>query len=187
MPQEDSIAMAEDAAFHREQTQVAAGMAAAALIAIAAIGVALWRGDGPAEPAAERLAIALRLDLFVIVWLLAAIGNVARLRFFSAQDIAGSATTVASDAVRRGNAILQNTLEQAALAVTVHLGLAATLPHPAPLLLTLVILFGLGRLLFWLGYAWGAAGRAFGFALTFYPTAFSLIVGLAVVLTGRAA
>ncbi len=55
------------------------------------------------------------------------------------------------------------------------------------MLLTLVILFGLGPLLFWLGYASGAAGRAFGFALTFYPTAFSLIVGFAIVLTGRAA
>ncbi|MGJ5130875.1 hypothetical protein [Bradyrhizobium oligotrophicum] len=55
------------------------------------------------------------------------------------------------------------------------------------MLLTLVILFGLGRLLFWLGYASGGAGRAFGFAFTFYPTAFSLIVGLAIVLTGRAA
>ncbi|WP_315753874.1 MULTISPECIES: hypothetical protein [unclassified Bradyrhizobium] len=55
------------------------------------------------------------------------------------------------------------------------------------MLLTLVILFGLGRLLFWLDYARGAAGRAFGVALTFYPTAFSLIIGLILVLTGRAA
>ncbi|WP_315724132.1 MULTISPECIES: MAPEG family protein [unclassified Bradyrhizobium] len=179
--------MAEDAAFHREQRQVATGMAAAALIAVAAIGIALWQGSGPAQPLAARLATALRLDLFVIVWLLAAIGNVARLRFFSVQDIAGSATTVASEAVRRGNAILQNTLEQAVLAVAVHLGLAATLPYPDLLLVALVILFGLGRLLFWLGYARGAAGRAFGFALTFYPTAFSLILGIVLVLTGRAA
>ncbi|MGJ4949321.1 MAPEG family protein [Bradyrhizobium sp. HKCCYLS20291] len=162
-------------------------MAAAALIAIAAIAFALWKAEGPAQPAAERLALALKLDLFVIVWLLASIGNVARLRFFSAQDIAGSATTVASDAVRRGNAILQNTLEQAVLAVGVHLGLAATLPNPAPLLITLVVLFGLGRLLFWLGYAGGAAGRALGFALTFYPTAFSLIAGIVLVLTGHTA
>jgi hypothetical protein len=179
--------MAEDAAFHREQKQVAAGMAAAALIAIAAICVALWQVDEPAQPAAERLAMALRLDLFVVVWLLAAIGNVARLRFFSAQDIGGSANATASQAVRQGNAVLQNTLEQVVLAVIVHLGLAATLPDPEPLLLTLVILFGIGRLSFWLGYIGGAAGRAFGFALTFYPTAFSLIVGLVVVLTGRAA
>jgi hypothetical protein len=179
--------MAEDAAFHREQRQVATGMAAAALVALAAIGLGLWHGSGPAQPVAERLAMALRLDLFVIVWLLAAIGNVARLRFFSAEDIAGSATTVASGAVRRGNAILQNTLEQAVLAVAVHLGLAAALPHPDVLLVTLVVLFGLGRLLFWLGYARGAAGRAFGFALTFYPSAFALVAGLVLVVTGRAA
>ncbi|GLH80788.1 hypothetical protein SSBR45G_56970 [Bradyrhizobium sp. SSBR45G] len=179
--------MADDAAFHREQRHVAAGMAAAALIAVTAIGLALWRSGGAAQPAAERLATALRLDLLVIVWLLGAIGNVARLRFFSAQDIAGAAATVASDAVRRGNAILQNTLEQAVLAVAVHLGLAATLPRPEVLLVTLVVLFGLGRLLFWVGYARGAAGRAFGFALTFYPTAFALIAGVAIVLSGHAA
>ncbi|CCD88249.1 conserved membrane protein of unknown function [Bradyrhizobium sp. ORS 285] len=177
--------MAEDAAFRREQRQVAAGMAAAALTAIVAIGLALWQGGGAAQPAAERLATALRLDLFVIVWLLAAIGNVARMRFFSAQDIAGSATTTASEAVRRGNAILQNTLEQVVLAIPVHLGLAAALPQPGLLLVTLVVLFGGGRLLFWLGYARGAAGRAFGFALTFYPTAFALVIGLVLVLTGR--
>ncbi|CCD92503.1 conserved membrane hypothetical protein [Bradyrhizobium sp. ORS 375] len=179
--------MADDAAFRREQRQVAAGMAAAALTGIVAIGLALAHSGSPAQPAAERLALALRLDLFVVVWLLAAIGNVARLRFFSVQDIAGAATTVASEAVRRGNAILQNTLEQVVLAVAVHLGLAATLADPAPLLTTLVALFGLGRLLFWLGYARGAAGRAFGFALTFYPTAFALLIGLFLVLTGRAA
>ncbi|MGJ5175545.1 MAPEG family protein [Bradyrhizobium oligotrophicum] len=179
--------MTMDAAFHREQKQVAGGMAAAALIAIVAIGIALWQADGPAQPAAGRLATALKLDLFVIVWLLASIGNVARLRFFSAQDIAGSATTVATEAVRRGNAILQNTLEQAVLAVSVHLALAAILPDPRTLLTTLVVLFGLGRLLFWLGYARGAAGRAFGFALTFYPTAFALLAGLGLVLAGRAA
>ncbi|CCD97566.1 MAPEG family protein [Bradyrhizobium sp. STM 3809] len=179
--------MSEDAAFRREQRQVAAGMAAAALTGVVAIGLALWHGGSAAQPEAERLAMALRLDLCVLAWLLAAIGNVARLRFFSAQDIAGAATTVASEAVRRGNAILQNTLEQVVLAIAVHLGLAATLPDPATLLTTLVVLFGLGRLLFWLGYARGAAGRAFGFALTFYPTAFALIIGLVLVLSGRAA
>ena len=179
--------MAQDAAFHHEQRQVAAGMAAAALIAIAAIAITLWQGGGAAEPVGERLAVALRLDLFVIVWLLASIGNVARLRFFSAQDIAGSANTTASQTVRQGNAILQNTLEQVVLAVAVHLALAATLPRPELLITTLVVLFGVGRLFFWLGYARGAAGRAFGFALTFYPTAFALIICAVLILTGRAA
>ncbi|CAL74641.1 Hypothetical protein; putative membrane protein [Bradyrhizobium sp. ORS 278] len=178
--------MADDTAFRHEQRQVATGMAAAALTGLVAIGVALGQSGGSAQPIAERLAVALRLDLFVIVWLLASIGNVARLRFFSRQDIAGAATTVASEAVRRGNAILQNTLEQAALAIAVHLGLAASLHDPVPLLTTLVVLFGLGRLLFWLSYAKGAAGRAFGFALTFSPTAFALVIGLLLVLTGRA-
>ena len=37
------------------------------------------------------------------------------------------------------------------------------------------LLFALGRVLFVAGYASGAAARAFGFALTFYPTVTLLI------------
>jgi len=45
------------------------------------------------------------------------------------------------------------------------------------------ILFFIGRVLFWRGYARGAPGRALGFALTFYPTVamLLLIVGRLVV------
>ncbi len=34
----------------------------------------------------------------------------------------------------------------------------------------LVVLFGIGRAAFWRSYQYGAARRALGFALTFYPT-----------------
>ena len=40
------------------------------------------------------------------------------------------------------------------------------------------VLFALGRLLFWRGYAGGAPSRALGFGLTFYPTALMLIVNI---------
>jgi hypothetical protein len=40
----------------------------------------------------------------------------------------------------------------------------------------LAALFSLGRLAFWIGYRHGAPWRAFGFAVTFYPT----VVGYAI-------
>jgi hypothetical protein len=46
------------------------------------------------------------------------------------------------------------------------------------------ILFLIGRILFFLGYAEGAASRAFGFALTFYPT-LMLLVGVGFFVPGR--
>jgi uncharacterized membrane protein YecN with MAPEG domain len=37
-------------------------------------------------------------------------------------------------------------------------------------------LFCGGRVLFWIGYRHGAVGRAFGFALTFYPSVGALLL-----------
>jgi hypothetical protein len=126
----------------------------------------------------NRIAFTLKADLFVVIWLFVTIANVARLRFFSPQDIAGSGSTTASDHVRNANAVLENTLEQTVLAIPVHLALATILPHPKPLIIALVMLFGIGRAFFWHGYAKGAPARAFGFALTFYPTVFSIFVAV---------
>ena len=47
-----------------------------------------------------------------------------------------------------------------------------------------VILFVVGRALFWRGYASGAPGRALGFALTFYPQVVMLVVIAGYVLVG---
>lgn len=45
------------------------------------------------------------------------------------------------------------------------------------------ILFVFGRIAFVAGYARGAPARAFGFALTFYPTVFMLLAsGVALIL-----
>jgi hypothetical protein len=169
-------------AFRREQRQVAAGMLAAALIAVAVIGGALYFASGVTQPFNERIAAAFKADLFVAFWLFAAIANVARLRFFSREDIGGSAGMTASRSVRNAGAVLQNTLEQVVLAALVYLALAAVLARPTPLIVALTVLFSLGRLLFWIGYSNGAPGRAFGFALTFYPSAFSLLVAVVTIL-----
>jgi hypothetical protein len=50
----------------------------------------------------------------------------------------------------------------------------------------LVCLFAAGRLLFWAGYRRGAKGRAFGFALTFYPSALALLASTIAALAGWA-
>jgi hypothetical protein len=132
---------------------------------------------------AERLGAALRADALVLLWLAAAIGNVARLRFFSADDISGAAGGPDGPAVRRANGLLRNTAEQVLLATGAHLALAASLERPVPLVAMLVALFCAGRALFWWGHARGAAARALGFGLTFYPSVLALLLSAALLLT----
>lgn len=167
--------------FRAEQRRVAVGMASGlAITAVALMLAALWEPvDMPVRPVVERLQAALRMDLFVVGWLAAAIANVARLRFFSWDDIAGSRAGPGSTPVRDAGAILQNTLEQSVLAIPTHLAFATISDRPMTVLMTLTALFCVGRAMFWIGYRHGAHGRALGFALTFYPTV--AILGLSAV------
>ncbi len=171
------------AALGREQRLTLAGMIAAVVVTAATLVLAppALVALLPVLPgAAERVAFAARAELLLALPLALAIAVVARLRFFSAADIAGAAFTTPTRPVAVANAVLQNTLEQTALAVPVHLGLAATLaPHQLGAVPALVALFLVGRLAFAIGYARGAAARAFGFALTFYPTLAALGWGIA--------
>ncbi len=133
------------------------------------------------ESTADRLAFALTCDVFVFLWLLAGVVRVARMRFFSPQDMEGAGLTVESAPIKAERAVLQNTLEQVVLAIGAHLALATLLPaEDLGLIPTLVAVFAVGRLAFWLGYGHGASQRAFGFGTTFYPTVFAY--GLAVML-----
>lgn len=141
---------------------------------------------GPSAPFAARVQFALRADLVVVAWLAAAIANVAARRFFSERDIGGS-VDVASEQVRMAKAVLQNTVEQVGLAVVTHLIVAATFDRSSPLIAALVCLFAVGRLLFWAGYGHGATGRAFGFALTFYPSILALLASATAIIVGRTA
>ena len=170
--------------FAREQRGVAIGMAAALVVALVVM-IAAAAADRAAAPLRldMRLTDALRADAFVLVWLAAGIAHVARLRFFSPADIGGS-VAAAGDAVGRGRAILQNTLEQVCLAIPVHLMLAAVLPQSGTLIVAMAVLFGIGRLCFWAGYRHGARWRAFGFALTFYPSVGGLAAAMLLAATG---
>lgn len=127
----------------------------------------------------SRLAYALRADLFVIAWVALGVIAVARIRFDSPADMAGSGLSQPSERIAVPRAILQNTLEQAVFAVVVHLALATLLrPDEMRVIPAAVLLFCLGRAAFWLGYRHGAAARAFGFAATFWPTVACLALAL---------
>lgn len=124
---------------------------------------------------------------FVAPWLLlliapfgAMIGNLARHRFFTPEDIDGSGLTRGTDKANIYQAILQNTLEQLALALPLHLVYALWMPrHWLGVVPLCACFFLVGRVLFALGYRNGAPSRAVGFALTFYPSMAMLALALA--------
>lgn len=172
----------------REQRGVARGAIAAAIVALLTLVFAWWSGGrwiAPRADIAERLALALRLDLAVLLCLVAAIGRVANRRFFSAEDIGGAGSSTESAAVHESRAILQNTLEQVVLAIPIHLALALLLPADRmAVIAALVLLFVVGRIAFAAGYSRGGPGRAFGFGLTFYPSVAALVAAIGLALAG---
>ena len=131
----------------------------------------------------ERIAIALKADLLIALYLMFSIGNLARQRFFNPTDIDGSGLTSGTDRARALQAILQKTLEQAVLALFAHLIWVVVMPVSwlgvAPVAASL---FCCGRIAFARGYARGAPARALGFALTFYPSVLMLMVAVGRVL-----
>ena len=166
-----------------KQRGVLAGMAAGLLITLVAIVAAIAWAPGPLLPAPDASATivqALQWDVFLAACLAANIGMLARHRFFTPADIDGGGLSPGTSHAQLLQSMLQNTLEQAVLALFVHLAWAAAMPRtwqaavPAA-----VILFVCGRVLFWNGYAGGAPRRALGFTLTFYPSVVMLLLVLA--------
>jgi len=162
-----------------EQRRVLWGMgrAAAVMVLVLGFGTVLTWPLMPALPRLEdRLAFALRCDLFVVAWLAAAVAAVARGRFFSPADIGGAGYGSAGPRIAVASAVLGNTLEQVVLAVVAHVGLGSLLRGWELVVVPLLVgLFCAGRLAFWMGYRHGAGGRAFGFGLTFYPSVLALV------------
>ena len=163
-----------------KQSGVLKGIITGACITVIALVVALFAGPVTVSLNAavgERIAFALKADLFVVLWLAVSIGQLARHRFFTPEDIDGGGLTHGTDKTRILQSTLQNTLEQTVLAVLVHVIWAATMPASwATAIPAAVILFIVGRILFTRGYSGGASSRALGFALTFYPSVAMLVV-----------
>jgi len=104
-------------------------------------------------------------------------------RFFSPQDIDGAGLTEATARARLLQALVQNTLEQTVLGALAWGAWLALAPAASVgLAAVCAALFFVGRLAFFAGYGRGAAARALGFGLTFYPT-----VGLIALCLPRAA
>lgn len=132
------------------------------------------------ESMPERLAFAARASSIVMLCVLVAVGMVSSARRSSPADIGGSAAGPPSPKLAIRVAFLQNTLEQAILAVVLYFGLASLLSGDwLSLIVVGVIFFVVGRVLFLRGYAGGAEGRALGMSVTMIPTA----VGYGVAIT----
>ena len=170
-----------------KQRGVLLGMAAGLVATLAALALAITARPTlltPTDDYAASVMHALRWDVLIVLCLTANIGLLARHRFFTPEDIDGGGLTKGTAQAQVLQATLQNTLEQTVLALSVHAVWAAEMPASWQAVIpAAAILFFIGRVLFWRGYAHGAPGRALGFALTFYPTVamLLLIVGRLVV------
>lgn len=176
-----SLGVKQAMAFDMEQGRIGKGAIAALAIAVTVLAACLLR-DQPdlefADPARSKLL------LFLIAALLAgslaaAIIAVAHQRFFEPLDREAAAAGTASSRIGQLQAILRNTHEQVTLAALVYSGGWLIFP-PAwrDAIPAAAILFAIGRIFFAHGYAKGAAGRAFGFGLTFYPTILLALLGI---------
>ena len=153
----------------KAQTGVAIGMA----VGLAAtVGAFAWPNQPPVPSnAGARLEIWFACAVSACLWLLISVGRLANHRFFSPADIDGAGLTEGTARAKLLQSLIQNTLEQALLAVAAWGAWLFLAPEGRRgLVIVCAILFSLGRLLFFALYARGAAGRALGFALTFYPT-----------------
>lgn len=167
----------------REQRRIYRNSAAALLLCAAVLGgahIILPRMvQLPGSDLETRLTFWAGANLFLGAWVMIGIGMVARGRRHSAEDIGGSAYSRPSPKIAVALAFLQNTFEQfvaasfALFALMMLLGAAAM-----PFIAASVLLFGVGRVAFFLGYPKGAGGRAFGMAVTAIPTAVAFVLAL---------
>jgi uncharacterized membrane protein YecN with MAPEG domain len=124
----------------------------------------------------HKLKVAMISCIVPTLFLAIAIGRLAKHRFQTPEDIDGEGLSGGTAQARILQSLLQNTVEQTLLASLVYCAWAAVMPGNFLSAVPLAAMaFGLGRLLFFTGYKKGAASRAIGFALTFYPTIVMLI------------
>jgi len=163
-----------------KQQGVLRGMVAGVITTLLALALAISAHPPaltPEQGYAPALAHALKWDVLLVVSLTVNIGLLARHRFFTPEDIDGGGLTKGTPHAQVLQSTLQNTLEQTVLGLSIHTIWAVAMPQswqaavPAA-----AILFLVGRVLFWRGYAHGASARALGFALTFYPSVAMLIL-----------
>ncbi len=161
-----------------DMAQAECAIRRASLFALLAVGVGVAVGCAVQPriyvfPAAlvDRLAFAAQASVFVLVWVLIGVLLVSTARRLSPQDIGGSAAGPPSERIAIYAAFLQNTLEQAVLAVGLYVALATLVTARwLSLIVVGVVLFAIGRILFLRGYRRGVRGRSLGMTLTMMPT-----------------
>ena len=138
-----------------------------------------WPFETPSATMDGRLhllALAVLAPAITVAFSIARLGNH---RFHSPQDLDGSGLTQGTQRAKLLQSLLQNSLEQLVLALPAYLAWALLAPaRLVHLILVAALLFVIGRVLFFHGYARGAPGRALGFALTFYPSVVVLVGAL---------
>lgn len=165
--------------FTEKQSGVLKGVGFGLLMAIAIIVMGVWFNpfsfsDNLNEM--ERLSIALQCSLIPTFFLAISIGRLAKHRFFTPEDIDGGGLSHGSDEARVLQSLLQNTLEQFALAFVIYLSWSLMMPANWLSVVPLAaIAFAIGRVMFFVGYKHGAPSRAIGFTLAFYPSLMMMI------------
>jgi hypothetical protein len=158
--------------FDRNQWMILAqGAAASSIIMIGLFSQDTLRAvfDLPEQALADRIAFAIRWLALPGFMLLIGIQGVATGRFLS--DAVDGTRTPVSHRLELNLRYNLNTLEQAFLAAIAYTGLAVTLQHSQLVIIPFfAILFAIGRICFWVGYALNPIARGFGLVLTFLPT-----------------
>ena len=132
----------------------------------------------PAMPlVTDRLVFTLRWNSLTIGFLLVLVGHIGNTRFFSAQ--ANPLSSVDKDKVEIHCRVLQNSLEQFLLSFVLQLSTVTWLEEAQMKIIPIVVvLFLVGRVLFWRGYLdpyCGHARRAYGLPLTMFTNLGMLI------------
>lgn len=163
----DKVDMAAEERAIRRANMLAMALTLAAFAAAYALGPAI---AAPPASLPERLAFAVACWSVVAFVVLVAVLMVSITRRFSPEDIGGQAAGPPSDRLAIRAAFLQNTLEQAVVAAGAYGALTVTATGAWLMLMpAAVVLFIIGRGLFYAGYHRGAGGRAPGMALSMLP------------------
>ncbi|MEE8387032.1 MAG: MAPEG family protein [Acidiferrobacterales bacterium] len=163
-----------------KQIGVLKGIIPGAFIALCIVGLGSYLNPFTYQESLntiEKLKVAILSCIIPAVFLAASIGRLAKHRFFTPEDIDGGGLSNGSAQATLLQSLLQNTFEQTLLASLVYCAwsvvMSAALLSVVP---TAAIAFGLGRILFFIGYKKGAPSRAIGFTLSFYPSIIMLVV-----------
>ncbi len=155
----------------RDQRLILAGMAGALGITVALFFLPVGHGGG------DALRIACLCLVAPALCVMGGVGFIANRRFLHAEAIHGAANT---PAIELGQKYLTNTVEQSVLAAMAWLAFAgASADRAAAMLPALAVTFVAARMAFAIGYAIAPCARAFGFALTFYPSVAVILFTLA--------